>query len=218
MENLPKSTLIKDQKKSFIKEIFIDGKRGAIILNLRYDDKCDNNHNTFSITGEIYESTYRPYEDKLTLSSGKNVYLSSCGCIHKEIEKYFPDFKHLIKWHGCTSEGPLHYIANTLYHANRIEKYLNFVYLTDSEFNFDKLLGIFSDDDAKKLQEKYINIRIEKKPNPMNKDIDIESARKTAIWPDGTIEDLQDKEKLLKRLPELMQEFKKDMENLGFVY
>ena len=45
----------------------------------------------------------------------------------------------------------------------------------------------------------------------------LEAARSIAIWPDAELEDFTD-EKLLDRLPDLMLEFKADMESLGFIY
>ncbi|MCI5211237.1 MAG: hypothetical protein D3910_21185, partial [Candidatus Electrothrix sp. ATG2] len=50
------------------------------------------------------------------------------------------------------------------------------------------------------------------------KAIEIEAARNSAVWPDATIEQLQDKKTLLNRLPPLLTEFKSDIEQLGFVY
>jgi len=38
------------------------------------------------------------------------------GCIHDDIAKRIPSFASMIKWHLAGDE-PLHYIANSLYHA-----------------------------------------------------------------------------------------------------
>lgn len=38
------------------------------------------------------------------------------------------------------------------------------------------------------------------------------------IWPEATLEQLQDEEALLARLPGLLEEFKRDVESLGFTY
>jgi len=55
----------------------------------------------FSITGEI--------------GAGGHY---AAGCIHVEIAEAFPEFKKYIKWHLCNvNDGPMHYIANALYHA-----------------------------------------------------------------------------------------------------
>ena len=45
---------------------------------------------------------------------------------------------------------------------------------------------------------------------------DIEAARATAIWPDATLEQLQDEEQLKARLPGLLVEFRAAVEILGF--
>ena len=46
----------------------------------------------------------------------------------------------------------------------------------------------------------------------------LEAARSCAVWPDATLEQLQSEEALIERLPDLMHEFKKDIEALGFIY
>jgi hypothetical protein len=40
------------------------------------------------------------------------------GCIHEDIAKHFPELMPYIKWHLTSTDGPMHYLANTLYHAN----------------------------------------------------------------------------------------------------
>ena len=100
------STLIKSQFKIYgPKEYAEDGTTYRIKAKVRYDDECNNGHNTFSITGEIDRK------------SGNRWVEHSGGCIHDEIAKHFPELKPFIKWHLVSSDSPLHYIANTLYHA-----------------------------------------------------------------------------------------------------
>lgn len=50
------------------------------------------------------------------------------------------------------------------------------------------------------------------------KEGDLEWARKTAIYPEASLTELQNKQILMERLPDLMKEFKKDMEELWFKY
>lgn len=101
---MKESVLTKHQKQVFTKPINYEGHACIIKVTIRYDDECNNGHNTFAITGEIKrQGNYRDCE--------------VCGCIHEEIEKYFPEFQHLIKWHLVSSDSPLHYIANTIYWA-----------------------------------------------------------------------------------------------------
>lgn len=157
---LPDSILIKSQNRTFEKLNVIDHNISDhpvdIIVNVRYDDQCNNKHNTFAITGDVYKAGSR--------SSSADI---MGGCIHDEIESNFPELKQYVKWHGCTSEGPLYYIANTIYH------------ISNDNLN---------------------------------------AAQQTAIWHDATKEQLSDPQTLLARLPQLMEQFKHDMEQLGFVY
>jgi len=98
-----KSLLVKDQKLSKDKDIQYAGEPCCITATIRYDDRCVNGHNTFSVTGSI------------VAKRGKGV---CYGCIHDEIIKYFPELEKYIKWHLVSSEMPLYYIENTLYHMS----------------------------------------------------------------------------------------------------
>ena len=155
--SLPKSILSTEKQiKTFTKNIMVDGQKGLIECNINWDDDCCNNHNSLGITGVIYSSR----------TSKADRYWDSCGCIHDEIIKYFPDFKHLTEWHGFTSDGYL-YLSNITYHA---------------------------------------------------KNGDIEAARSCANWKDATLEQLLSEQLLKDRLPQLMEQMKKDIEALGFIY
>lgn len=94
------------QKQKFIakREIRWERKKATITVEARFDDECGNKHNTFAVTGHIRIPGSRDLEVG--------------GCIHEEIAKYFPELKHLIQWHLVSTDGPMHYIANTTYHAS----------------------------------------------------------------------------------------------------
>ena len=126
-----------------------------LVVQIRHDDQCGNGHNSFAITADVYEKT------------GGRPRLVSCGCLHDEVAAHFPKLAPYLKWHLCSTDGPMHYVANTIYWAEQ--------------------------DNA-------------------------EYARNSAIWPDATLEQLQDKEALKARLPALMAEFKSDIESLGLVF
>lgn len=72
-----------------------------ITVTLRFDDEYRNGHETFAITADIREDG-REYMG---------------GCCHDEIAQRFPELAHLIPWHLCSTNGPLHYLANTVYLA-----------------------------------------------------------------------------------------------------
>jgi hypothetical protein len=158
MNTLPISNTVKSQTLKFEKLNVRDKDYGTIdiIVDVRFDDRCGNGHNTFAITGSIYKAGRR--SDNSTIV---------CGCIHDDIYKHFPELRGLIKWHLVSSDGPMHYIANTLYHAKN---------------------GALS------------------------------YAQSSAVWSDATLEQLNNKDLLVARLPSLMAEFKIAVESLCMEY
>lgn len=175
---LPTSVLTKRQVKGFLKEIKINGKTAIIKVRVEYDDSCGNGHNTFSITGSMYETGYyRKDEEYVLTSKGKKLYPSCCGCIHDKIAKYFPELKHLIKWHLTSSDGPMYYKANSLYWKQ--------------QGNVDHMKKTIVFGAAP-------NVDTDKTPENMD--------------------DVEFDKYLEFRLPELIHNFKRDIENLGFVY
>lgn len=75
-----------------------------ITVEVRFDDNCGNGKQSFAITGHVQEPRARDW--------------TMGGCIHEEIAKYFPELAHLIRWHLFDTSGPMHYVANTVYHAS----------------------------------------------------------------------------------------------------
>jgi hypothetical protein len=78
------------------------GPGASMRAELRFDDNCGNGHNTFAITGDI---------------RGKRGEEIAGGCLHDDIAQVFPEFAHLVAWHLCSTDGPMHYVANSLYLA-----------------------------------------------------------------------------------------------------
>jgi hypothetical protein len=105
------STLTKRQRAKFgPKRIDYFGTPATIVAEVRYDDDCGNGHNTFAITGVI-----RAVDRRINPRDGGEL---AGGCLHDEIARSFPELAPLIKWHLCSSDGPMHYIPNTLYSAS----------------------------------------------------------------------------------------------------
>lgn len=78
-------------------------------IKIRLNDKCNNGHEDFAITADVYEAD-KPKIDK---------YFIMGGCCHKEILKYFPKFKifvdlHLSKYNGIPSSS----IDNGFFHIH----------------------------------------------------------------------------------------------------
>ena len=104
MSELPKSILTKYQQKQFEKEIVYWDTPYIIKARVRFDDRCDNGYNSFSITGNL-----EPSNRKNGPAMG--------GCIHAKIEKHFPDLTPYIKYHLVSTNGPMYYVENTLFHV-----------------------------------------------------------------------------------------------------
>jgi len=219
------STLTKSQSKTFGPVYWEEkGKKYQITATVRYDDECNNGHNSFSITADI-KSTF----------SGKFWSEESGGCCHEEVARHFPLLAPLIKWHLTSSEGPLHYISNAVYHAGDKDCHG----LRKGEFRQHKSHGKVQNQGVEGVplwqiklpvknemysHDKPQSIVVEWKPygrTGEGKERDLEAARSCAVWPEATDEELSApdlEQKLLARLPALMAEFKLTVESLGFTY
>jgi len=99
---LPTSILTKNQVKTFGPKFYREGGCDyRITAKVRYDDQCGNGHNSFGITAEIDRKERGSWRD------------DSCGCCHDEVAKHFPELAPFLKWHLTSSDGPMHYVANT---------------------------------------------------------------------------------------------------------
>lgn len=229
---LPASILTKSQYKTFgPRPVSGYGAGAAIYALVRYDDECGNGHNTFSITGTI--KAPRPRDHKGYWDN--NV----CGgCIHEEIAKAFPELAPLIKWHLVSSDGPMHYIGNTIYHAGDRDCWG----LRKGEFR-QHASGGKQNGGVEGVPNWVLEIPdreardvyADQKPEPVvcewkpygrigeGKERELDAARHSAVWPEATDEQLSAppeelKRALMDRLPALMAEFKGAMEGLGFTY
>lgn len=102
---LPASVLTAKQVKTWRKEINRHGSKGTFTVEARHDDQCRNGHNSFAITAEFR----RPRANDC----------DACGCMHDEVAEHFPGLAPLIRWHLTSTDGPMHYIANTVYHVEQ---------------------------------------------------------------------------------------------------
>ena len=209
--------LTKKQTKTFRSSSFVDqyGDTMKIECTIRYDDQCGNGHNSFSITGSVYRIN----------QSWSSQNPETCGCIHDDIKRAFPELEKYIKWHGINSNGPSFYIANTMYHARqhsakmchivtlgaakKLTTCLKYTEITNAQKCIDEI------HESTGLKKELISIHVDEKTA---KESDIEAARDTAIWPDATLEQLNNKDALEARLPALIEEFKLVIEELGMVY
>ena len=93
------------QVKTFTKTL--PDKFQKITVSVRWDDECGNGHNSFAITADIWKTDIKLNPVRWDMGS----------CCHDEIKAAFPELAPLIKWHLCSSDGPMHYVANTVYNA-----------------------------------------------------------------------------------------------------
>ena len=102
------STLIKRQRIKLGPKTYTEnGRTLRIIAHVRHDDECGNGYNTFSITCDIQEKC-----------GNNRWYEHSGGCCHEDFVKHFPEHAHLLRWHLMSTDGPMHYLANTVYLAS----------------------------------------------------------------------------------------------------
>lgn len=264
MNRLPESEhTTKPQRISEGRNVTIDGQPARVVVELRHDDTCGNGHNTFAITGEWF---YRA--DRRNSGGG--------GCIHDVIAEHFPEYAHMIRWHLTSTDGPIHYLANTLFlagdrdhwgrHKGEPSSFEIWVYVGTSPIGHKvpkRLLGVLDSRPSSagsivavphprnEFADQYYlgamgealawheapfrtereagewaaiidsgDYRVERVPVEWSngKEPEVEAARRTAIWPDATLEQLTDRGALEARLPGLLQEFKADIEALGMVY
>lgn len=223
---MPASKLVKEQKKTYGPvEYAENGRTYSIKATVRHDDQCGNGHNSFSITGEIKEYFAGGWRD------------DRCGCIHEDIAKHFPQLATVIKWHLTSTDGPMHYVANTVYQAGERDHWG----LLKGEFRQHTSRGPNQNGGVEgvpnwvlELPERSArDVYSMTKPEPVTvqwkaygmtgegKERELDAARSSAVWPDATDEDLTApglEARLMERLPALMTEFKAAVESLGFEY
>lgn len=230
------SKLTKHQQKTFRRDFMERGQPVTIVATVRYDDRCGNKHNTFSITADRYGADRHPGEPTVNYAgpdgTGRVLWLNSCGCLHADVAAHFPDLAPLIKWHLTSSDGPMHYVANTTYHADEHGPNRAWVYYSpekdgtpldplnlsgySKENGKECLLGYFDAEKARRAEgQPGYRVQWDEKTAKV---ANLEYARSSAVWPDATLEQLRDKAQLEARLPALMAEFRAAVESLGFVY
>jgi len=222
---------IRNQKISIFREYWEGNDEYKILAFLGFDDEHNNGHETFSITGTILRKERGAWKTE------------SGGCIHEDIAKHFPELVHLIKWHLTSTDGPLHYISNTVYIAGNIdcngllagEKKQIINGRTKQPCWKQVAVNAFGDEiDIYKLAHSTVDAdecpadTLTLKWVPWcrvgdGKERELDAARRAAVWPEATDEQLcAPKEELTKalrdRLPALLESFKADILACGFLW
>jgi hypothetical protein len=206
-----------------------DGRDARLDIKIRWDDSLKNGHNTFAITATLYERHNGVMRDV------------AGGCLHEEIAEQAPELAFAIPFHLFSSDGPLHYFANTTYLAGDRDAS---GYRKDEQRR-DHRSGlplwqlsappftILSRAEKPGIHEMPYEATIRAiQTDPLaewqpimgeGKERELALARRAACWPEALDDELmlpkKELEQLLAaRLPALMARFKQAVEQLGFVY
>ncbi len=219
--------ILNQRIKTFAKEYTEHGQKQRISAELRFDDSCNNGHETFAITADGHSYDRGAWRE------------SFGGCCHEEIARHFPELAPLIKWHLVSTDGPMHYTGNVVYMAGERDCWG----LLKGEFRQHTSRGPNQNGGIPGVPNWTLelpdrtarDVYAMEKPAPVmlewkacgrtgeGKARELDHARSSAVWPDATDAELMQepaalKAALLARLPALMAEFKAAMLGAGFVY
>ncbi|MGE0521264.1 MAG: hypothetical protein AB7P78_19960 [Candidatus Binatia bacterium] len=192
-----------------------------LVVEFRFDDNLRNGHNTFAATADLYDKRQR-----------REGSLVSCGCLHDEIAQHFPELAPLLRWHLCSTDGPMHYEANVVYLAGDRDCWglragesrqirngktgLPCWILKGARTQYHDGETPPAETPAAPVWEPLLRIG-------EGKARELDAARRVAAWPDATDAELcaepeQLRAALRARLPALIAEFRRDMEAAGFAW
>lgn len=207
----------------------------AIRFEARFDDSCGNGRESFAITCDILgpARTFRSgYQSRPDIGG---------GAAHDDIARAFPEVAGLIPWHLCATDGPMHYVANTVHHAG--DRDYNGLRAGERRQIIGRngpcwILRIVAEDGTESdLPGVWHNGAQGAEPPALpgrlawvaqcrtgeGKARDLAAARSCAMWPDATDADLTAEPDALRaalaaRLPALLERFRAAMTGAGFVY
>jgi len=196
------------------------GPGARMVVKIRFDDQCKNGHQTFAITADVENNESRRHGD-----------IAAGGCLHDDIEKVFPELAPLIRWHLCSTDGPMHYRANTIYLAG--DRDYNGLRAGESRQIRNGKTGLpcwildgprTQYQNAEQCPDEVVTLRWQPLlQHGKGKSRQLGAARNTAIWPDATDAQLclppDELGALLDaRLPALLAEFRATMDSIGMAW
>ena len=211
--------ILNQRIKTFAREYMEHGRKQRLSVELRFDDSCNNGHETFAITADGHELDRGAWRESIG------------GCCHDEIARRFPELAPLIQWHLVSTDGPMHYEGNVVYLAGdrdcwglRKDEVRQIRNGKTGELAWiRKGKGTEYHDGPTPPAESYV-VQWE----PWNrigegKARELDAARSVAVWPEATDAELMQEPAALKtalaaRLPALLERFKAAMLGAGFVY
>lgn len=227
--NPPASSRTPKQAKTVTRYYSEGGRPHAIVATVRWDDRCGNGHNSFSVTAALYGPDRIRGEGTIATPTGKTLWCCGGGCCHDEIAKYVPEWAHLIRWHLFDPSGPMHYVANTAYHALQHGPNMAWVYHKAMTVTppggghpiklREQCLKYCDITEAEAIIASNPEIYFMKIDEKTAKTRNLAHARATAVWPDATDEDMTApglEQRLIARLPALVEAMRQDVINIGF--
>lgn len=207
----------------------------AIRFTARFDDDCGNGRESFAVTCDILgppRTARGGYASREVIGG---------GAAHDDIAKAFPEVAGLIQWHLCATDGPMHYLANTVYLAG--DRDHNGLRAGERRQIIGRdgpcwVLRIVAEDGTESaLPGSWSNGAQGAEPPPVSgrlswcplwrtgegKPRDFATARSAAVWPDATDAELSAEPDVLRaalsaRLPALLERFRTAMTAAGFMW
>lgn len=90
-----------------------EGER-CVTANVRFE-RGGNSEPYLSITGTVFIDRVIQWERPITWR-GQGYWPYQGGCVHETIAESFPELAPHLRWHLASPSGPMHYVANGIYH------------------------------------------------------------------------------------------------------
>lgn len=200
-----------------------------VVFYVQWDDSLRNGHNTMYCRGITV-----PEDAPVT---SRNRWNDDMGEVPPGIlSSVPPEVQALARWNGCSSDGPMHYIANTVYLAGDKDCHglrkgerrqivngrtgepawrLAFVDERDGTV-MENAPPTYVDGHMPPAAPRAAYVPWERIGEGKARELD--AARRVAIWPEATDEELTApdlREKLIARLPGLLVQFRAELETYG---
>lgn len=200
-----------------------------VVFYVQWDDSRRNGHNT------MYCRAITMPEDVPVTS--RNRWDDDMDGVPPSVLRSIPsEVQALTRWNGCSSDGPMHYLANTCYMAGdrdchglrkgerrqivngRTKEpcwHLAFVDERDGTV-MENALPTYVDGHMPPVAPRAAYVPWERIGEGKARELD--EARRVAIWPEATDEELTApdlREKLIARLPGLLVQFRAELETYG---